>query len=392
MSADDRWLLPEGVEEILPPEAHALEAMRRRLLDLFHGWGYEQVMPPLVEFLESLQTGLGQDLDLQTFKLTDQLSGRLMGLRADMTPQVARIEAHYLRRRGPVRLCYLGPVLRTRPGVFGASREPLQLGAELFGHPGPAADAEVIELMARALEAVGVGDLHLSLGHVGVYRALAGAAGLPAPLEASVFDALRRRSRPDLQAVIEAGGVAAPYDRLLPALLELNGGPGVIDEARAALAEGGEAAGPALDNLAAVVAQVGQVLPELRLYLDLADLRGYRYHTGTVFSAYAPGSGQAIAHGGRYDDIGRAFGYARPATGFSMDLRLVLRLAGTPPPLPGAILAPAELDTAGRAEVARLRAAGERVVAALPGAEAPAGCDRRLVRRDGRWQVLPLAG
>lgn len=390
MSRDERWLLPEGVEEILPAEAHALERMGRRLLDLFYGWGYEQVMPPLVEFLESLQTGLGQDLDLQTFKLTDQLSGRLMGLRADMTPQVARIEAHYLRRRGPVRLCYLGPVLHTRPGAFGASREPLQLGAELFGHGGPEADAEVMTLMALALREAGIGDLHLSLGHVGVYRALAAAVGLAPDVEEALFDAVRRRSRPDLQALVAAQGVAAPYDRLLASLLELDGGPEVLERARAELADGGAGVRAALDNLAAVVARLRRATPDLELYLDLADLRGYRYHTGVVFSAYAPASGQAIAHGGRYDDIGRDFGYARPATGFSLDLRLVLRLAGTPAPLPGAILAPAELDGAGEAEVARLRKAGERVIRALADGEAVMGCDRRLVRRDGRWQVEPI--
>ena len=200
MADQERWLLPEGIEEILPDEARRLERLRRKLLDLLAAWGYELVMPPLIEYLDALLTGTGRDLDLQTFKLTDQLTGRLMGVRADMTPQTARIDAHYLKRERPVRLCYAGNVLRTRPDAFAGSRELLQLGAELFGHPGPESDIEVARLMLAALAAAGLRDLHLGLGHVGVFRALSAEAHLPEALENDLFEALQRKARPQVEA------------------------------------------------------------------------------------------------------------------------------------------------------------------------------------------------
>jgi ATP phosphoribosyltransferase regulatory subunit len=391
--ANDHWVLPEGVEELLPGEAGRLEAVRRRVLDVFDGWGYDLVMPPMVEFLESLLTGLGQDLDLETFKVTDQLTGRLMGVRADMTPQVARIEAHYLRRRGPVRLCYLGPVLHTRSRSLGGSREPIQLGAELFGHAGPESDAEIVGLMLEALSVAGVRGAHVDLGHVGVYRELVAAQALPEPVEAALYAALRRKSRPDVDEALAAADLAESVRRRFAALSELNGDPSVLARARDIL--GGVSAGvdAALGNLEAIVERCAQRLPGCPLCVDLAELRGYRYHTGAVFAAYVPGQGQAVAAGGRYDNIGRSFGYARPATGFSADLRALVRLVAGGGVARPCVLAPGDHDEALLQAVARLRAAGERVVTALPGVvreQLTEGCDRRLSHRNGRWEVVPL--
>lgn len=390
MSIQDRWLLPEGIEEVLPDEARRLEAMRRQVLDLFASWGYELVMPPLIEYVESLLTGVGQDMALQTFMLTDQLTGRLMGVRADMTPQAARIDAHYLKREGPVRLCYLGPVLRTRPGELGGSREPLQLGAELFGASGADSDAELLALMVATLARVGIADPHIDLGHVGVFRALSTHAGLDADREARVFDALQRKARSELEALL-ARDVAPPARDMLLALLDLSGGTEVIAQARTRLARAPQAVREALDNLEAVAGLVALEAGMPPLHFDLAEVSGYQYYTGVVFSAFVPGHGRAIAHGGRYDGIGRAFGRARPATGFGSDLRQLLRLAAAQAgAAPAAILAPVGEDAELRAEIARLRAAGERVVQQLSGTSIGAreqGCDRQLVKRNGRWVV-----
>ncbi len=389
MSTKDRWLLPDGIEEILPDEARRLERMRRRVLDLFATWGYELVMPPLIEYLESLLTGVGRELDLQTFKLTDQLTGRLMGVRPDMTPQAARIDAHYLKRTVPVRLCYLGSVLRTRPDDFGGSREPLQLGAELFGHHGPESDAEILGLMVATLRAAGIANPHFDLGHVGVFRALSAEAALNADQEAEVFDALQRKARTELKALLAQSAASATARANLASLLDLCGGAEVLERARAQYA-GLPAVQRALDDLAAVAGIVTGQPRAPALNFDLAELSGYHYYTGVVFSAFVAGHGRAVAKGGRYDGIGRAFGRDRAATGFGADLRELARLSETAgEPLTG-ILTPHGDEAKLREEIARLRAAGERVVTNLPGSEAkPAelGCDRVLLRKDGRWIV-----
>lgn len=393
MSEKDRWLLPEGVDEILPPEARRLEAMRRRLLDLFDLWGYELVMPPLVEYLESLLTGSGRELDLQTFKLTDQLTGRLMGIRADMTPQAARIDAHYLKRQAPVRLCYVGSVLRTRPDEFAGSRELLQLGAELYGHPGPESDIEILRLMLETLATVGLTDLHLDLGQVGVFRGLAKDAGLAPELEAALFDALQRKARPEVEALLAGADLAAPKKQALAALLDLNGAGDVLARARALLKSAPGEVAQALTNLQTVAEAVQRAYPTLPVYFDLAELRGYRYYTGVMFSVLVPGQGQAVAQGGRYDGIGKAFGRARAATGFSADLRQLLKIVPAVDGPPGAILAPLDEDPGLQQAIARLRGAGERVVSALPGSRAAAadlGCDRELVKQGGAWVVEKL--
>ena len=327
MTAEDRWLLPEGIEEILPPAAGRMERLRRELLDLYESWGYELVTPPLIEFLDSLLTGTGNDLELQTFKLTDQLSGRMMGVRADMTPQVARIDAHLLKRAGPVRLCYMGTVLRTRADGFGGSRSPYQAGVELYGHRGHESDLEVLMLMLETLQTAGIDAVHLDLGHVAVFRELVRQAGLDREREGLLFEALQRKALPEIRQQLAVWALPAPCEQALLALAELNGGPKVLDEADLRLAAAGEAVRDALAMLRRLVAALLRRWPELPIHIDLAELRGYRYHTGVLFAAYVPGQGQAVAQGGRYDEIGQVFGRARPATGFSTDLATLLSLA-----------------------------------------------------------------
>lgn len=393
--SDDRWLLPEGIDEILPPEAWRLEAVRRRLLDQFRAWGYELVIPPFIEYLESLLTGTGRDLDLQTFKLTDQLSGRMMGLRADITPQAARIDAHRLRTAEPARLCYIGTVLHTRPDGFGGTRSPLQIGAELYGHAGIESDVEILCLMMATLDAAGVADVHLDLGHVGVYRGLARAAGLTPAQESALFDALQRKAEPEIGMLVRELDLAAPYPELLLALAELNGGREVIAQARARLAAAPADVLAAIDYVEAVARRLADRLPQVPVHVDLAELRAYHYQTGVVFAAFVPGEGEEIARGGRYDDIGREFGRARPATGFSADLKTVLRLAGPGTAVPAAarIHAPAIGDAALERRVDALRAEGRIVVRALPGLGSDPramGCAERLVERGGSWIVEPV--
>ncbi len=390
---NERWLLPEGIEEVLPDRAWRLELLRRRLLDLFSTWGYELVLPPFIEYLESLLIGTGNDLDLQTFKLTDQLSGRMMGVRADMTPQVARIDAHHLKRVTPTRLCYLGTVLRTRPEGHGGSRSPLQVGAELYGHGGIESDVEVLRLMLATLQGAGLEQLYLDLGHVGIFRGLARQAGLAPAQEAQLFDALQRKSRPDIDVLLARLELADEVRQMLRQLAVLNGGEEALATARTVFRRASAEVHAALDNLEAIAAVVRNVLPQVPLHFDLAELRGYHYHTGVVFAAYAPGSGQALAQGGRYDDIGRVFGHARPATGFSADLKTLLALSTANLPKVRGIFAPCAGDPALTRQVDELRARGERVVCALPGQQGDAvamGCDRQLALRDGSWQVVVL--
>jgi ATP phosphoribosyltransferase regulatory subunit len=398
MPTKDRWLLPDGIEEVLPDEARRLERMRRRALDQMAGWGYELVMPPLIEYLEALLTGSGKDLDLRTFKLTDQLTGRLMGVRPDMTPQAARIDAHYLKRATPVRLCYLGPVLHTLPGDFGGSREPLQLGAELFGHGGVESDAEILALMIATLRAAGIASPHVDLGHVGVFRGLARVAELGPDTEADVFDALQRKARGDLDDLLPrpletTSGARASARKSategIAALLDYTGDTDVLKDARDRYAEFAEVT-EALDHLTALVQLMQRDATAPTLHIDLSELSGYHYYTGVVFSAFVPGCGRAIAKGGRYDGIGRAFGRDRAATGFGADLRQLLRVGESGASALTGILAPHDGNAALLAEVARLRSGGERVVMDLPGGGGGAkdyGCDRVLVQRGGRWVV-----
>ncbi len=325
--SNDRWLLPDGFEETLPPEARRIELLRRQWLDLFAARGYDLVMPPMIEFLDALLTGSGRELDLQTFKLTDQISGRLMGVRADMTPQVARIDAHYLRREGAARLCYCAPALRTRSDEFAGPREILQIGAEIYGLAGAEGDIESIDLMLAAMAATGLTDLHLDLSHTGVCRALAREAGLTPGQETAFSDALARKSTPALVERLGEWKVKAAVRERLLALAELDGGPEVLAAARMRLRGAGADTMRALDELDVIVAAIRARHPDVAIFCDLAEVGGYQYYTGARYALYMVGQGQPLAQGGRYDGIGRAFGRDRPATGFSADLRRLARLA-----------------------------------------------------------------
>ena len=368
MNQNNTWLLPEGIDELLPAQARALEALRRTLLDCYAGWGYQLVITPFIEFLESLLTGTGHDLDLQTFKLTDQVSGRQLGVRADITPQAARIDAHRLRHEAPTRLCYIGSVLRTRADGFSGSRSPLQIGAELYGHAGVESDVEIVCLMMETLRVAGLEDIYLDLGHVGIYRALAEAAGLSERQEADLFEALQRKATAEIEALVDGFGLDAGMRGMLLALAELNGGDEVLPRAREVLAGAPAEVAEAIDYVEAVAAQLQQHLPDLPVHFDLAELRAYHYQTGVVFAAFVPGEGQEVARGGRYDEIGEVFGRARPATGFSADLKTLMRLGShVPQPLGGAVLAPGEFDPGLQEKIAELRAAGRVVIRELPG-------------------------
>jgi ATP phosphoribosyltransferase regulatory subunit len=393
MSSKDQWLLPDGIGEVLPPEAWRLERARRELLDMFARRGYDLIMPPLIEYLESLLTGAGNDLDLQTFKVTDQVSGRMLGLRADMTPQAARIDAHPLRRDAPTRLCYIGPVLHTRSDGFGSSRSPLQVGAELFGHAGIESDTEILELVLETLSLLKIPDVHIDLGHVGIFRGLARDAGLSPLQENDLFEALQRKAVPEIEEMLAAQVPDSDRRSRLAALARLNGGPEVFTQAREQLAGAGKPVMDALDNLDAIAGLLKQRAGDITLNFDLAELRGYKYQTGMVFAVFVPGCGQEIARGGRYDAVGEVFGRARPATGFSTDLKTLVNLSQQDfDGMHGAILAPAEEDALLYATVKELRQAGERVVCALPGQSGDAatmGCDRVLVNEKGSWVVRP---
>ncbi|MQY51241.1 ATP phosphoribosyltransferase regulatory subunit [Rhodocyclus tenuis] len=368
------WLLPDYLADALPLEAAQIERLRRLTLDLYARHGFELVMPPLVEYLDSLLTGSGQDLMLSTCKLVDQLSGRTLGVRADMTPQVARIDAHLLNREGVVRLCYCDSILHALPADQAASREPIQLGAEIYGHRGVEADIEVIRLMAATLSTVGAPADRIDLSHVGVFRALTQAAGLTPESEARLFKLLQQKDATNLAAA--CADIAEPWRSAFLRLPGLYGDATTLARARREL--------PALPALAAALEslqRLADAMPELPLSFDLADLRGYHYHTGVVFAAFRHGFAGAVARGGRYDGGGTAFGRDRPATGFSLDLRELARLA--PQLAPRAAIAAPFAEQAGSplaGTIAKLRAAGEIVVEHLPGAAEDSRCDRRLVR------------
>jgi ATP phosphoribosyltransferase regulatory subunit len=393
MTLREHWLLPDGIEEVLPPQAAELEALRRRVLDLFRSWGYELVMPPFIEYLESLLTGMSHDLDLQTFKLIDQMTGRMMGVRADMTPQVARIEAHRLKRNAPTRLCYLGTVLHARASRLDGARCPLQLGAELYGHAGVESDVEIIRLMLETLARSGISPVYLDLGHMGIFRGLARLAQLEEEQESTLFALLQRKAVSDLAAQLREWKVPARAAAMIAALPELEGELGVLRAARRTLRGAPAQVQRAIDAMTAVGGALRREAPDLRLHVDLAELRGYHYHTGIMFAAYQPGRGQALALGGRYDNLGKVFGRGRPATGFSADLRELLPAVAASRVRNARILAPASNDPKLRALVARLRERGEVVVAALPGQSADAAemdCARRLARVDGRWKIVKV--
>ncbi|HLX03823.1 MAG TPA: ATP phosphoribosyltransferase regulatory subunit [Trinickia sp.] len=376
------WLLPENIADVLPSEARKIEELRRALLDRFRAYGYEMVMPPLLEYLESLLTSGGSDLSLRTFKLVDQLSGRTLGLRADTTPQVARIDAHLLNRQGVTRLCYAGNVLHTRPRGLHATREQIQVGAEIYGHAGLEADIEIQQLMLDVLRLTGLTQIRLDLCHAGVLSAIFAQDPAAAAAGEALYEALAAKDVARLDELTQGmSDVARDALRALPALY---GDASVLALARQRLPNL-PAITIALDDLEFLAAQVESA----EVTIDLADLRGYAYHSGVMFSAYVDGVPNAVARGGRYDHVGQAYGRARPATGFSLDLREVARIS----PIEArssAILAPWKHDEALRASVALLRDAGEVVIQALPGHDHALdefACDRVLVERNGVWVV-----
>lgn len=389
----DTWLLPDGVADVLPAEAARLEQLRRRLLDTFAVWGYQLVFPPLMEYLDSLLTGSGHDLELMTFKITDQLSGRMMGVRADITPQVARLDAHVIPVPGPARYCYAGTTLNTRPASMAASRCPVQIGAELYGYAGVAGDIEVLRLMLDTLTLAGCRNTHLDLGHVALFRGLAAAAGIADRDEDILFDIYQRKAAAELREFLAARTLPTDLHHRFEGLLRLAGDTSVLGKARELLAGVSASIDSALDALDAIVAALTASHPAVTLYIDLTELRGYHYHTGLVFAAYAPGTRAELAKGGRYDHVGEAFGRARAATGFSADLKALLACGETPANGRG-ILAPAGDDAALRHAITALRTAGERVVQALPDDTTSAialGCDRVLALQNGQWTATTVS-
>ena len=389
---NNRWVLPEGIEELLPPEAQRIETLRRELLDLFFTWGYELVIPPFVEYTDSLLTGYGSDLDLQTFKIIDQKSGRMMGIRADMTPQVARIDAHQLGREQPTRLCYMGTVLRTHADDLSAKRSLMQIGAELYGHTSEQSDVELIRLMLAMLNRIKLGDIYLDLGHVGIFRGLTQQAGINAELEAALFGALQRKDAPEIADLLQRSQIPKNIQSMLGELIWLNGSVEVLAQARKNLKSAEPIVHQAIDNLENIAKLLQEFVPQIEVHFDLAELRGYHYHTGVVFAAYKPGVGQSIAQGGRYDCIGQAFGRARPATGFTADLRALMEYSDSSSVNHAGIYAPYETGKELREMIDDLRQKGERVVVALPGQSADAlamGCDRILKKQNSKWVVIP---
>lgn len=383
------WVLPDHIADVLPSEARHIEELRRELLDTARGYGYELVMPPLLEHLESLLTGTGEALGLQTFKLVDQLSGRMMGLRADTTPQVARIDAHLLNREGVVRLCYCGPVLHTRPDRPHATREPLQFGAEIYGHAGLEADLESLLLALDCLKATQVANLTVDMADARIVRSLLGGVDVDADALARIHAALAAKDASELASLTQQFPAAAREG--LRALVSLYGDEKVLLEAKKSLPPT-----PALHEALANLQWLAGHLQGVRVSFDLADLRGYAYYSGARFAIYTPGASDALVRGGRYDEVGAVFGRNRPAVGFSLDVKELVAVAAKRP-LKAAIRAPwldGTKDAAeARAAIAALRQQGETVVCVLPGHESQIDefhCDRELANAGGKWIVRPL--
>jgi ATP phosphoribosyltransferase regulatory subunit len=381
------WLLPEYIEDVLPAEAMRIEVLRRKLLDLFKVHGYQYVIPPMLEYMESLITGVGHDLDLATFKVVDQLTGRLMGVRADMTPQAARIDAHLLNHQGITRLCYAGSVLRTKPDGLALTREPLQIGAELYGHAGIESDIEIQRLLIKALQAIGIDEVHLDFSHVNVFGSLVEASQIGPQLEQDLYAALQSKDQPAVASLTKA--LDHTTREALLNLTELNGDKAILAKAFNVL-PATPAIKKALDSLQQVSNAIGQLGASVSF--DLSELRGYHYHSGIVFAAYAQGYKGPLALGGRYDEVGQSFGRARPATGFSLDLRGVV-IASPPAQSEMAIYAPASEDTSLVSKIESLRNEGHVVIEALAGSDvdlAELNCNRKLEHYNSGWHVVDV--
>jgi ATP phosphoribosyltransferase regulatory subunit len=383
------WLLPEHIADVLPAQARRIEELRRELLDGARSYGFELVMPPLLEHLDALLSGAGRELDLKTFKLVDQLSGRTLGVRADTTSQVARIDAHLLNRHGVTRLCYCGPVLHTRPDGLHGTREPLQFGAEIYGHAGLEADLEVQELALDALQRAGVTQLTLDMGDARIVRGLLAGLPLDASVLAQIYAALAAKDQAAMDAV--STGLPVVARQGLKALLRLYGGHEVLDAAREVL-PADPLTTAALDDLAWLAQHLRQAYPEVRVGFDLADHSGYAYYSGARFAIFTAGSSDALVRGGRYDEVGAAFGRNRPAAGFSMDLKQLAVVARQRSMRP-AVRAPWGEQPELRAAIRALREQGESVVCILPGHDHEGeefACDRELALVQGQWVVRAL--
>ena len=392
MNKVNRWLLPEGIEEILPPRAIELEQLCRELVDLLSGWGYEFVLPPMIEYLESLLIGTGEDLDLQTFKLTDQLSGRLMGVRADITPQVARIDSHLLKKDIPTRLCYLGNILHTRPSKSGETRAPLQLGAELYGHAGIASDIEIVQLMLEALVVAGIDQPYLDIGHVVVFQSLCEKSGMDKTQQAVVFDILQRKAKDELKHQLRDYRIDSSINDALCDLVDMNGDDTLLNEAKSRLSSISVQISTAIDEIASLVIALQDEM-DIAIHIDLAELRGYHYHTGMIYTAFVRGKGEGIAYGGRYDDIGQSFGRARPATGFSTDVRSLMKYRKKTATIKDKVFAPLNDDPKLEQKIRSLRASGKIVIRQLQDQTATAtqmDCSHTLQLSDGNWTLTEL--
>jgi ATP phosphoribosyltransferase regulatory subunit len=384
MIDNDRWQLPQGIEELLPVKAAALEALRVQLLRSMQARGYRLVSPPMIEFLESLLTGTGAAVERATYRVSDSETGRTMGVRADFTPQVARIDAHYLTDSEVNRLCYAGPVIRTRPRTPGGAREELQLGGELFGIAELSADCEVIDTMLNLFDVVGASDITLSIGHVGIYRELVKIAKLDDQAKQELLATLQQFSIPDMDTLVQRESSSADLS-YFRGLINLAGAASVLDRARDVLPNTSEIVA-CLDQLTGVCEFVTRSYPEVNIHIDLANVRGYQYHTGIIFECLVEGAGKALANGGRYDAIGAGFGRSRPATGFSADLKALLSLQPEVFNPAKAILAPSEQDEGLRSVIAELRSSGEQVINRLSETDAEL-CDRQLVIKNNQWVV-----
>ncbi|HBA08761.1 ATP phosphoribosyltransferase regulatory subunit [Methylotenera mobilis] len=381
------WLLPEYIEDVLPAEAMRIEVLRRKLLDLFKVHGYQYVIPPMLEYMESLITGVGHDLDLATFKVVDQLTGRLMGVRADMTPQAARIDAHLLNHQGVTRLCYAGSVLRTKPDGLALTREPLQIGAELYGHAGIESDIQIQRLLIKALQAIGIDEIHLDFSHVNVFGSLIETSQVDPQLEQDLYAALQSKDQPAVASLTKT--LDHTTREALLNLTELNGDKAILAKAFNVLP-----ATPAIKKALDSLQQVSHAIDQLgaSVSFDLSELRGYHYHSGIVFAAYAQGYKGPLALGGRYDEVGQSFGRARPATGFSLDLRGVVS-ALPPAKSDMAIYAPASDDGALANKIESLRSEGHVVIEALAGSDvdlAELNCNRKLEHYNSGWHVVDV--
>ncbi len=389
----NRWQLPDGVDEVLPPRALQLETLSREILDLFGSFGYDLIKTPLIEFLESLHIVPSPELQLSTFTLVDQLSGRSMGVRSDITSQVARIDAHVLKNEHPTRLCYADTVLRTRPNGQLGSRSPRLAGAELYGYAGVEGDLEIISLLLHTLQIAGIARPLLALGHSTICRELLQAAHLPADAAAELFEALQNKATTDIDRILAQHDLPAGLSDCLRKLPTLHGDTRVLASARAMLRTSCIEVQAALDQLEKLAVAIKQRFPEQQIYLDLCELRGYDYHSGVIFSAYVEGHGEAIANGGRYDGIGAGFGRARAATGFDTDLMTLLRLSKRRFAAPDLIYAPASTDAGLLRTMDELRSQGCRVVQAFPGQlDLPAslGCNKQLLSDGNQWKVADL--